>query len=90
MRITLNISLEKLHNFDEINSIDEAVDIMEQSNRTPFTGTHYLITPEQEFWAHCSNLQTWAEHHYDTRLLHSNISFPLLRRLTEAGDPVAK
>ncbi|GAH27524.1 unnamed protein product, partial [marine sediment metagenome] len=57
---------------------------------TPFTGTHYLITPEQEFWAHCSNLQTWAEHHYDTRLLHSNISFPLLRRLTEAGDPVAK
>ena len=36
------------------------------------------------------NLQVWFEHDYDTRLIHSNLAFPLLRRLTEAGDPVAK
>lgn len=27
---------------------------------------------------------------YDTRLLHSNLSFPLLKRLTEAEDAMAK
>lgn len=45
------------------------------------------ITPEEEFWGHCSNLQAWVENNYDTRLLHSNIAFPLLKKLTEAGDP---
>ncbi|MHA1252089.1 MAG: leucine-rich repeat domain-containing protein [Candidatus Helarchaeota archaeon] len=48
------------------------------------------ITPEVEFWAHCSNLQVWYEHNYDTRLLHSNLSFPLLKALSEAGDKLAK
>ncbi|MCK4382291.1 MAG: hypothetical protein KAW66_03270, partial [Candidatus Lokiarchaeota archaeon] len=46
--------------------------------------------PEQEFWGHCSNIQAWFEHGYDTRILMSNISFPLLRELTKAGDPQAK
>ncbi len=48
------------------------------------------ITKEQEFWAHCSNLQAWAENGYDTRLLHSNLSFPLLKKLTEVGDTKAR
>lgn len=37
-----------------------------------------------------SNLQVWVECEYDTRLLHRNIAFPLLEKLTEAGDPLAK
>jgi len=48
------------------------------------------IPPETEFWAHCSNLQAWYENNYDTRVLHSNLAFPLLKRLTEAGDEQAK
>jgi len=48
------------------------------------------ILPEEEFWAHCSNLQAWAESDYDTRLLHSNLAFPLLKKLREIGDPKAK
>ena len=36
------------------------------------------------------NLQTWVEHDYDTRLLHSNLAFPPLKKLTEAGDPAAR
>jgi len=36
------------------------------------------------------NLQVWAENNYDTRLLHSNLSFPLLRELVKAGDIKAK
>jgi len=48
------------------------------------------IPPEAEFWAHSSNLQVWYEHNYNTEVLHSNLAFPLLRKLTEAGDKTAK
>jgi len=48
------------------------------------------IPPEAEFWAHSSNLQVWYENNYNTEVLHSNLAFPLLRKLTEAGDKIAK
>nr|MDO8085929.1 hypothetical protein [Candidatus Sigynarchaeum springense] len=47
------------------------------------------LTPAEEVLAHASNLQAWAEHDYDTRLLHSNIAFPLLKELSKAGDEKA-
>jgi len=48
------------------------------------------IPPEAEFWAHSSNLQVWYENNYNTEVLHTNLAFPLLRKLTEAGDIMAK
>ena len=48
------------------------------------------ISPETEFFGHCSNLQVWAENNYNTQLLHSNIAFNLLKKLTEVGDQNAK
>ncbi|MEJ2248099.1 MAG: leucine-rich repeat domain-containing protein [Candidatus Lokiarchaeota archaeon] len=48
------------------------------------------LSDEEEFWAHCSNLQAWAEYGYDTRFLRSNLAFPLLKELIYAGDPKAK
>ena len=48
------------------------------------------ISPEEEFWAHSSNLQAWVESGYDTRLLHRNLAFPLLKKLCDAGDLKAK
>jgi len=50
----------------------------------------YKISPLEEFQGHCSNLQTWAENDYDTRLLHRNLAFPLLKKLSEKGDAIAK
>lgn len=44
------------------------------------------LSPEQEFIGHCSNLQAWCDYDYDTRILHSSLAFPLLRRLKEVGD----
>ena len=35
-------------------------------------------------------MQVWYENNYDTRLLHSNFSFPLLKKLSEVGDLLAK
>jgi len=84
---------------DQIDSVDEAAELLDDVLHEnagldePSPEIKELIQkidPETKFWAHCSNLQVWVENEYDTRLLHSNLSFPLLKRLTELGDPVAK
>ena len=75
---------------DDIDSIDEAAEILSKKLETEVTLEDLDISHEEEFWAHCSNLQAWAEYGYDTRLLHSNLAFPLLKKLTEVGDPQAK
>lgn len=80
---------------DQINSIDEAAQHYNADLEGEYTGRgvhpeDYGLTDEEVFFGHCSNLQAWAEHDYNTRLLHSNLAFPLLQRLMEAGDPKAK
>lgn len=99
--LLINIPEENIQNFDNIDSIDEAAEktymidevsenldrSLEHSSSSRF---HDKLTPEEEFQGHCSNLQAWYEHDYDTRILHSNLAFPLLKKLTEAGDPLAK
>lgn len=100
IRLILNIPKDDVPIYDEVESIDEAAELYNKhlyQNRI-VTGPRALllrdqthdITPGQEFWGHCSNIQAWVEHGYDTRILKSNISFPLLRELTQAGDPVAE
>ncbi len=84
----LNIPLDKVKSTDDIESIDEAAERFGESEEG--RGYLYNISGETEFWAHCSNLQAWAENNYDTRLLHSDLAFPLLERLTRVGDPTAK
>jgi len=42
-----------------------------------------IIDPETEFIGHCSNLQVFFENGLDTNILHSNIAFPLLKKLSE-------
>jgi tetratricopeptide (TPR) repeat protein len=92
IRLMLQIPIDDTEDFEEINSIDEAASV----HKTLYQNTVYedyqphTITPEQEFWGHCSNLQVWFEHEYDSRLIHSNIAFPLLKRLSKAGDPLAR
>jgi len=80
--------------FDYIESIDEAGDIMNEKykrNHIKYLNSRkFGVPPETEFWGHCSNLQAWYEHKYDPRVLHSNIAFPLLKELCKLGDPIAK
>ena len=67
---------------DQANNLDNSLEREEESM--------VEIPPEAEFWAHSSNLQAWYENNYDTEVLHSNLSFPLLRELVRAGDELAK
>ena len=86
--ILLNISTDNTEDTIEINSIDEAVEILDRSFEIP-GGKKSIINPEMLFWAHCSNLQAWYENSYNTCLIHSNLAFPLLKELTKAGDLIA-
>ncbi len=87
--LLLNIPSNKVRDFDDIESIDEAAERLnhdlEYQNKIKIK-----IPPETEFWAHCSNLQVWAEYNYNPSLLHSNLAYPLLEAITDAGDPIAK
>ncbi len=74
----------------EINSIDEASYRLRTNLENNENVVKYNIDPSQEFWGHCSNLQAWSENNYDTRLIHSNLAFPLLRKLQKVGDKVAQ
>lgn len=88
--LLINIPIDGIKSFDEIESIDEAAERLDIEAEGPDGRYKYKISPEVEFWGHCSNLQVWAEHNYDTRLLRMDLAFPLLRRLTEVRDIVAK
>lgn len=101
-RLILNIPKSDFKQFNSIDSIDEAVEVYEHNIRDHeiFKGdgipevendeNFTLIEPEEEFWGHCSNLQVWSEHDYDTRLLKANLAFPLLEKLAKAGDKLAQ
>ena len=87
--LMLNLPIANIRDFDSIESIDEVTEKLDSSMEG--RGRYkYKISPETEFWAHCSNLQMWYEHNYDTNLLHRNLAFPLLKALTTEGDPLAK
>ncbi|TFG24270.1 MAG: leucine-rich repeat domain-containing protein [Promethearchaeota archaeon] len=82
--VLIRKTVYKLEDFlENIESVDEMAEHLDPS--LPID-----IPPETRFWVHCSNLQVWVENNYDTRLLHSNLAFPLLKKLTQIGDPLAK
>ena len=81
-QLVLNIPVDKVEKYAELDSIDEIAKYYKSTELTP----SFTLTLEQEFWGHCSNLQVWEENGYDTRLLHSNLAFPLLKKLTKGGD----
>jgi len=87
--LLLNVPIDSIRNYDEINSIDEAAEKLDSSLEGRGSSKYY-ISPETEFWGHCSNIQAWYENNYDTRILHRNLAFPLLTALVKVGDPLAR
>ena len=80
-------SIESTASFDSIDQMSESLNGQLESE---LTREEVGLLPEDEFWGHCSNLQAWVENDYDTRLLHRNLAFPLLKELATVGDAKAK
>lgn len=92
--LLLNIPIEKIESLSEIESIDEAAEMLGWTFHGQIEDNINVIPPEippeTEFWGHCSNLQVWAENSYNTKIVHRSLAFPLLKELNDAGDPSAK
>jgi len=93
--LLIDIPIERVSSFEEVDSIDKAEERLDKSLEPLMGNTREIhrsnqIPPDVEFWGHCSNLHVWHENNYDTRLLHRNMAFPLLKKLTDVGDPLAK
>lgn len=91
-RLLINVPTDRNRDTNELDSIDDAAEKLgwDGEDQLYNNGIEYNLSSETEFWGHCSNLQAWCEHNYDTRLLHSNLAFRLLKKLAEVGDPRAK
>jgi len=87
--LLINLPVNIISTFNEIDSIDEATEKLDRSNEKGSL-VEIRIPPEVEFWGHCSNMQVWAEHNYNTNLIHSNLAFPLLKKLVDEGDQNAQ
>ena len=84
--LVLNIPKDEVVETSFINSIDSFADVFEKVEDDEVNS---LITPEEEFWGHCSNLQVWYENDFDSRLLSYNLAFPLLKKLADLEIPKA-
>jgi len=83
--LIFHIPVTELNKYDDITSIDD----LEQESISP-EYKRVILSPQDEFWGHCSNIQAWIENDYDTRILHHSIAFPLLRELSKLGNIKAK
>jgi len=87
--LLIKIPINEIESFEEISSINEVIDKLDKTLEVS-ENKYNIISPEIQFWGHCSNLQVWYENNYNSCLIHTNLAFPLLKRLTEAGDIIAK
>lgn len=55
--VLLSILVDDIDQYSSIKSIDEVIDNLDHS----LEEYSEIVTPEVEFWAHCSNLHAWAE-----------------------------
>lgn len=101
LKLVLNIPRTDLEKVSELSSIDEFADIYQHRQSDGWLTSDgelievveedwEFVSPEEEFIAHCSNLQAWVEHDYDTRLLKADLAFPLLNKLADEGDDRAR
>jgi hypothetical protein len=97
--LAVTVPPEKLH---EVGSIDDMVSLPEARTLEGIRDVdEYLhevddlepgehVTEETIMQAHASNLIAWVENDYNPGILNTNLSFPLLKKLAEAGDKKAE
>lgn len=88
LAVALPENMKEFSKINNIESMDELGDLVRKYEDDLLEVEP--LSPEEEFWGHCSNIETWYEHDYDTLLIDSGLGFPLLKKLTEVGDKKAR
>ncbi|MHA1932969.1 MAG: hypothetical protein ACW96X_10535 [Promethearchaeota archaeon] len=84
-KLIIQLDESSFEEFEDILSIDELVEKDSLKSNESID-----IPPEIEFWGHCSNIQAWTDNNYNPSLIHSNLAFPLLKKLTDVGSSDAR
>lgn len=79
--LLFNVAPEKSRSYINIKNMDEASQIL----GVRYSAWFMRISPKEAFMAHCSNIQAFFENELNTDLLHSDIAFPLLKKLVQLG-----
>jgi hypothetical protein len=87
--LLLNIPTDKIKEYDNFKSIDDVKDFIDKDASERGDTFKAYVSSTEEFHGHCSNIQAFYENNYDTRILHRNLAFGLLRELAKQGDPLA-
>jgi len=84
--LLINIPIKSIKSYEEVKSIDEVIELYKSTEKF-----QSIISPEEEFMGHCSNIQAFFESGLNTDILHTNIAFPLLKKLVELDfEPARK
>jgi len=68
-------------------TMDDAIDALDKRESND---ERIKFTRDTEFLAHASNIQAWAEHEYDPRLLHSNLASSILLMLSKKDENIKR
>jgi hypothetical protein len=82
--------IDEIASMKEARSLEGVEDVNAYLHKVGALAGDEQMTPEEIMKAHASNLQAWVENDYNTEILNSNISFPLLRELAKIGDEKAR
>ena len=71
--------------YDDFYEIDDIIDYYreEETKNKEWKEQGVSISPEEEFWVHCSNMQAWVDSGYNSRVLSKSVSFPILIELSK-------
>ena len=81
--LMLNIPIDETKSFEDIKSIEEALEKLKSTEKNDWENIKYELSPEEEFFGHCSNIQMWVENNFNSCLLHYSLSFSLLQELSK-------
>jgi hypothetical protein len=82
--------IDQMVSFEEARTLEGVNDVDAYLHKVGNLAPEEHITPEVIMQAHASNLQAWVENDYNPGILNSDLSFPLLRELVDAGDQKAR
>ncbi len=75
--LLISIPYYEVDQFDHYATMDEI--IKASGGETGAKATK--LDPIEEFHGHCSNIQAWVENGYDTKILDTRLSIPIIKRI---------
>ena len=75
--LMISIPHDEVGEWDHYKTMDEIIKASGKEEDKKAT----TLAPEEEFKGHCSNIQAWVENGYDTAILDTRLSIPIIKEI---------